>query len=207
VPPKQKHREPIIDASVRLFRRNGYSATGINDIVEHSRSPKGSLYHYFPGGKTSIAVAAVEEAGRRVCATLEELAKRCSSTSELIRSHAALLGKWMRASGYRDGCPMTTVLLELAPEDRAVTAAGRRAYADRVAILRQKLVDDGFTPQQAGRLASLCTSALQGALIETRVQRSAAPLNIAAEELSNLLGSHQVRRQLPASGSGVPRSP
>jgi len=37
----------------------GYACTGLNDIVDASGAPKGSLYHYFPAGKASIAVAAV----------------------------------------------------------------------------------------------------------------------------------------------------
>ena len=43
-----------------LFRRQGYAGTGLNDIVELSGAPKGSLYHYFPDGKASIAEAAVD---------------------------------------------------------------------------------------------------------------------------------------------------
>ena len=187
MPPKQKHRRPIIDSAVTLFRRNGYAATGLNDIVEDCGAPKGSLYHYFPDGKASIAAAAVEEAGRRVCETLAELAERAPTTGALLLAHAKLLGHWMRQSGYRDGCPMTTVLLELAPEDRTVTQAGRRAYAARKKILCARLQADGRTHQEAEALASLCTSALQGALIECRVQRSQRPLTIAAEQLGRLV--------------------
>jgi TetR/AcrR family transcriptional repressor of lmrAB and yxaGH operons len=185
--PKQKHRQPIIDAAVTLFRRRGYAATGMNDIAEASGAPKGSMYHYFPEGKPSIAVAAVEEAGLRVEKTLRELADRSTSTGVLIEAHAALLGRWMAASGFRDGCPITTVLLELAPGDRAVAAAGRRAYARRVEILRGRLVADGHDALRAANLASLCTSALQGALVEARVRRSREPLRIAARELAALL--------------------
>jgi len=186
--PRQKHRQPIIDACVMLFRRRGYAATGLNDIVDASGAPKGSLYHYFPEGKTSIAVAAVEESGSRVARTLHELAASSRSAGGLLKAHAELLGKWMAKSGFRDGCPMTTVLLELAPENRAVADAGRRAYAARLEILRDKLIEDGHAEERAGHLASLCTSALQGALIEARVQRSAKPLQIAAAELAAILG-------------------
>lgn len=189
--PRQKHRQPIIDACVTLFRRRGYAATGLNDIVDASGAPKGSLYHYFPEGKASIAVAAVEETGFRVAATLRDLAASTQSTGELLRAHAELLGKWMAKSGFRDGCPMTTVLLELAPENRAVADAGRRAYATRLEILRDKLIEDGHPEPRAVRLASLCTSALQGALIEARVQRSAKPLQVAAAELADMLGKSE----------------
>src|SRR5579871_4197573 len=187
MPAVAKHRQPIINTAVTLFRRQGYSRTGLNEIVEVSGAPKGSLYHYFPLGKSSIAVAAVKEAGDRVATTLTKLAQECRSTGELLRRHAELLAGWMRASGFRDGCPITTVLLELAPGDRDVTEAGRTAYRTRVALLSEKLVADGFPRARADALAILCTSALQGALIQARVERSGRPLEITAAELARLL--------------------
>jgi TetR/AcrR family transcriptional repressor of lmrAB and yxaGH operons len=187
MPALPKHRQPIINTAVTLFRRQGYSRTGLNEIVDVSGAPKGSLYHYFPLGKSSIAVAAVKEAGVRVAATLTKLAEECGSTSELLRRHAELLAGWMRASGFRDGCPITTVLLELAPGDRDVTEAGRAAYRIRVSILADRLVADGFQRARADALAILCTSALQGALIQARVERSGRPLEITASELARLI--------------------
>lgn len=187
MPAVPRHRAPIVDAAVRLFRRQGYAGTGLNDIVDMSGAPKGSLYHYFPGGKASIAVAAVEEAGRRVAETLIKLARETHSTGDLLRAHARLLSHWMRKSGFRDGCPITTVLLELAPKERAVAEAGRKAYQARLDVIRDSLITDGVSPAQSVRLASLCVSALQGALVQARVERSGAPLEIAAEELAGML--------------------
>lgn len=187
MPAVPRHRQPIINTAVTLFRRQGYSRTVLNEIVDVSGAPKGSLYHYFPLGKSSIAVAAVNEAGNRVAATLTKLAKECCSTGELLRRHAELLSGWMRASGFRDGCPITTVLLELAPGDRGVAEAGRNAYRTRVSVIADQLVADGFPKARADALAVLCTSALQGALIQARVERSGRPIEIAAAELARLL--------------------
>ncbi len=189
LPAIAKHRQPIIDSAVTLFRRQGYGGTGLADVVELSGAPKGSLYHYFPDGKASIAVAAVEEAGRRVVETVAKLAKQTSCTGDLLKAHARLLAGWMSQSGFRDGCPITTVLLELAPKDRAVAKAGREAYAARIALLTEKLVADGFPVSRAARLAGLCTSAIQGALIQARVERSGAPLEQAADELAQMLAA------------------
>lgn len=187
MPAVPKHRAPIVNAAVTLFRRQGYASTGLNDLVDASGAPKGSLYHYFPDGKASIAIAAVEEAGRRVAETMAKLARETRSTAELLRAHARLLSGWMRNSGFRDGCPITTVLLELAPRDRGVSDAGRKAYAARLGVLRAKLVADGFSPSRAERLAVLCVAALQGALIQSRVERSGAVIETAAAELAVLL--------------------
>lgn len=187
MPAVPKHRAPIVNAAVTLFRRQGYASTGLNDLVDASGAPKGSLYHYFPDGKASIAIAAVVEAGRRVAETMAKLARESRSTGDLLRAHARLLSGWMRNSGFRDGCPITTVLLELAPKDRGVSEAGRKAYAARLGVLRDKLIADGFSLSRAERLAILCVSTLQGALIQSRVERSGAAIQAAADELAILL--------------------
>lgn len=184
---RAKHRQPIIDAAVTLFRQRGYAATGLNDLVEASGSPKGSMYHYFPEGKPSIAVAAVEEAGRRVVETIEAVAARTSSTADLLLEHATLLSGWMEKSGFRDGCPITTVLLELAPDDRAVTNAGRHAFDARLRVLRASLIDEGFDAERAEALALVCTNAIQGSLVMARVECSRRPIEQTASELGRLL--------------------
>jgi TetR/AcrR family transcriptional repressor of lmrAB and yxaGH operons len=185
----RKHREAIIDAAVRLFRQNGYSATGLADIVKASGAPKGSVYHYFAGGKPAIGEAAVREAGRRILATVQELGAGASSAGDLVRRHAELLATWMAQSGFRDGAPMTTVLLENAPQDPRITRAGREAMDAWMAELQARLEADGVVAEQASRLASLTIAALEGALVQVRVEQSARPLIVAAEELDRLFAA------------------
>ncbi|MGJ8535840.1 MAG: TetR/AcrR family transcriptional regulator [Parasphingopyxis sp.] len=185
--PPQKHKIAIVETAMNLFRKNGYAATGLNAIVEASGAPKGSVYHYFPKGKASIAEAAVLLAGERTAATLDALCTKAGSTGEAIVGHAELLAQWMKKSGFRDGCPITTTLLELSPADRAVTAAGRTAYTQRIDRLARRLMDDGFDALRARDLATLCTSALQGALIQSRIEQSGRALLVTAQELAALL--------------------
>ncbi|MBI1196265.1 MAG: TetR family transcriptional regulator [Phenylobacterium sp.] len=186
MPPPAKHRDAIVDAAVRLFRQKGYAATGLAEIVEASGAPKGSVYHYFPGGKAAIGAAAVREAGRRVLGTVRGLAESTQSAGELVTAHAELLAAWMAQSGYRDGAPMTTVLLENAPQDGPITAAGQDALRAWSGELAARLERDGVASDRAQRLASLTLSALEGALVQARVEQSGLPLIIAAQELSRL---------------------
>ena len=184
--PPRKHREAIVDAAVRLFRQKGYAATGLADIVEASGAPKGSLYHYFAGGKPAIGEAAVREAGRRVLVTVRDLGAKAGSAGELVRAHAELLANWMAQSGYRDGAPMTTVLLENAPQHPGITEAGREAHEAWTAELKARLQADGVDGARAARLASLTIAALEGALVQARIEQSSRPLVVAAEELDSL---------------------
>lgn len=182
-----KHRQSIIDAAVQLFCRQGYAATGLNDLVKASGAPKGSMYHYFPDGKPAIAVAAVEEAAQRVLKSIEDIAARTASTAELLVEHARVLSAMMEDSGFRDGCPITTVLLELVPEDQAVAEAGRQAFSARVELLRDKLIEDGYDAVTAEGLAMACTNAVQGSLVMARVESSREPIERTAMELARML--------------------
>jgi TetR/AcrR family transcriptional repressor of lmrAB and yxaGH operons len=190
-----KHRTAIVDAAVTLFRRQGYAGTGLADIVALSGAPKGSLYHYFPAGKAAIAGAAVEEAGRRVVRTIEALSAEAASAAELIRAHARTMAGWMEQSDFRDGCPITTVLLEMAPGEAAITEAGRLAYAARQRVVADRLIADGVPEAHAARLAVLSCSALQGALIQSRVDRSADAILVTGDELADLLSAAMPARQ------------
>ncbi len=184
---RAKHRDSIVRAAVTLFRRHGYSGTGLNDIVALSGAPKGSLYHYFPDGKLSIAEAAVTAAGQNLIATLEALGKNHKTAGSLVRAFAVQLAAWMAKSKFRDGAPMTTVLLETAPDDPKVTAAGRAAFEKWRGLLADRLVARGAAPVRAARLAALAVAALEGSLIQARVERSADIIVATGEELEQLL--------------------
>jgi TetR/AcrR family transcriptional repressor of lmrAB and yxaGH operons len=179
-----KHRDTIVAAAAMLFRRQGYAATGINDIVAGSGAPKGSLYHYFPGGKAQIGAAAVRFAGGLVTATLERLAGESATPGVLIRAYGAQLAGWMAASGFRDGCPIATILLEVAPAEADITAAGAEALGAWTAIIARALVAHGTTPPRAERLAALAVAAIEGSLLQARVTGSTASILTAAEEIA-----------------------
>lgn len=182
----QKHRSAIAQAAATLFRKNGYAATSMADIIKASGAPKGSVYHYFPAGKPQIAAAAVTTAGQTVQATLVELANEAKNAGAMIQAYADLLGGWLAESIWRDGSPIATALLEVATEDQAVRLAGLNAYAGWRGVMAERLVRDGVEAPAADLLAGFAISALEGALIQARVEQSDKPLIVAGEVLAAL---------------------
>jgi TetR/AcrR family transcriptional regulator, lmrAB and yxaGH operons repressor len=49
----------MLTAAIDLIRGYGLSGAGINDLVRASGAPKGSVYHFFAGGKSQIASEAL----------------------------------------------------------------------------------------------------------------------------------------------------
>jgi len=187
MPAPPKHRGAIVRAAATLFRRNGYAATGINEIADVAGAPKGSLYHYFPDGKDQIGEAAVRFAGKGLVATMEKLEQEHRTAAAMVQAYCRLLAGWMAKSGFRDGCPISTTLLESAPQSQGIALAGREAFADWRAVIARALLRDGFSRAEARRLATLTISAIEGSLILARVESSGEPIEDVARSLAVVL--------------------
>src|SRR6478672_8840866 len=76
-------RERMVRSAAQLIRRQGVSGTGMREIVTEADAPRGSLQHYFPGGKEEIVSDALlwsgEVSARRVHRSLDELTSRTPS--------------------------------------------------------------------------------------------------------------------------------
>lgn len=161
---------------MRLFRRQGYASTGLQQILAESGAPKGSLYHYFPGGKEALAEAAIELAGGMVGEMLAELAARHRSPKAFLRAYCRTMAKWMEESEFRSGCPIATTLLEAAPTAPGITAAGQRAIDGWTQIIAEVLAREGREVRDARIRAQSIIAAMEGALILARVRESARPI-------------------------------
>jgi TetR/AcrR family transcriptional repressor of lmrAB and yxaGH operons len=170
------HKANLVRAAMRLFRRQGYASTGLAQILGESGAPKGSLYHYFPDGKESLAEAAVELAARLVREKLVELAERHREPEAFLRAYAKTMAGWMEESGFRSGCPIATTLLETAPASPRITAAGVRAIEGWIEVIAGVLERAGAERHAARSRAQLVVAAMEGALILARVRRSAQPI-------------------------------
>jgi TetR/AcrR family transcriptional repressor of lmrAB and yxaGH operons len=183
---RRQHRQEIVRSAALLFRRQGYAATGTSQILAVSGAPRGSLYHYFPQGKEQIGQAAVDYAGELVTSTLTRLIEQNATPGAALREYGRLLGEWLQESGFQDGCPITTTLLELAPASEAVSAAGRRAFADWADVMSRALVAAGAEPHQAQRLATLAIASIEGALVLARVHQDRHVVTAVAKDVADL---------------------
>ncbi|MGL1418954.1 TetR family transcriptional regulator, partial [Vibrio parahaemolyticus] len=63
-------RTRALETAERLFRTQGFAATGLTQILDESGSPKGSFYFHFPDGKQQLAREVLDIYGNRVRAGL-----------------------------------------------------------------------------------------------------------------------------------------
>lgn len=180
-------RSRLITAAAQLFQEQGYAATGLSEILDRAKMPKGSLYHHFPGGKVELGAAAMERAGQVLQQTLAARLDSRGSSAEAIRAFSQDLAGWLEGSDFTKGCPVATVALEQANGEPGLVAAIRSAFEGVIQALSDQLTAEGRTPERAHRLATFCLSALEGALVLARTQRSSEPVRMAGEELAVLI--------------------
>jgi AcrR family transcriptional regulator len=61
MPAPKVNKDKAIAAIAELFREHGYHGTSYSQIIKASGLGKGSLYHYFPGGKEEIVKVVLEQ--------------------------------------------------------------------------------------------------------------------------------------------------
>jgi TetR/AcrR family transcriptional repressor of lmrAB and yxaGH operons len=171
-----RHKQNLVRTAMRLFRRQGYASTGLQQIVDESGAPKGSLYHYFPSGKEALGESAVVMAGGLIHEMLSDLAARHADPEAFLRAYCRTLAGWMEESGFQSGCPIATTLLETAPRSPGITAAGRAAIDSWIEVVGGVLAKAGMEAREARRRAQLIIAAMEGALILARIRRSARPI-------------------------------
>lgn len=188
-------RERMVVSAALLIRERGAHATAISDVLEHSGAPRGSAYHYFPGGRTQLLCEAVDYAGEHVAAVI-------AGADDGLQLLDTLIDKYRRQlldSDFRAGCPIVAVSVEAGEQDDAERMVIERAAAvfDRwTDLIAARFVADGIAPERARELAVLATSSLEGAIVLARVRRDLMPLDVLHRQLRELLAAAASGREL-----------
>jgi TetR/AcrR family transcriptional repressor of lmrAB and yxaGH operons len=169
-------RERLVDTAMRLFGRRGYAAIGLNEIVDKSGAPKGSLYHYFPDGKEQLAVAALAHGSTLFLATVNEALETNRNAAEAVRRIGTTLAGWMEGSKFRDGSPATAVTVEMAAISPAIRSQCQAGFASWQARIAATLARNGVPATEARDLALWVVASLEGAMVLARAEASAQPI-------------------------------
>ncbi|MFC7976162.1 TetR/AcrR family transcriptional regulator [Streptomyces cinereoruber] len=185
-------RDRIVVAASRLLQRQGYVGTGIKQIAQEARATLGSVYHFFPGGKEAVAVAAIEHGAGEFAALLREALDGDDDPAEAVAACARQLAHELRESGWTDGCPVTAAALETLGADSEIQRACADALRGWERLVHDKLLRCGFPAPDARELATTVVSALEGAEVAAQVGRSKEPLLVTGRQLARLVRSYEI---------------
>ena len=176
-------RERLLTAAQRLFRKRGYHATGLSDILDAALAPKGSLYHHFPGGKEAIGVCVVEKVSSGLLGLLAQSRAR-STKAVLLKTGAQMLSS-MEKTNYE----LCTLFAAFSAERKTSPQLGQavtQAYGDLTAALQALLVRDGLPARSAKDKALLVTALMEGGLLLSQAQSDSTAFKLALKEAARI---------------------
>jgi TetR/AcrR family transcriptional repressor of lmrAB and yxaGH operons len=176
----------MVTTTAKLMRRQGYYATGLNQIVAESGAPKGSIYFHFPGGKEQLAAEAIAASA----AYLDRGMRACERETALasLDLYVTEAGNLLERTDFAEGCPIATVILEAAIASPALGKACADAVEALLGRVTGWLERDGFPPETARERAQLVYAALEGTLMFAKARRSVEPLTTLRRQLPGLIG-------------------
>ena len=153
MPRPDRSRAALVDTAALLFRRQGYAATGVNQILETANVKAGSLYHHFPKGKQELAAAVVDSVGsgieRRLRAVPRQRIAGGRHRGGLDRPVGVGTG-----GDQRDGCPIEPIATESVNASPQVRDASARAFGGWCLAVTDRLRADGWPEQRPSRRRS-----------------------------------------------------
>jgi AcrR family transcriptional regulator len=186
MPRPDRSRTALVDTAALLFRRQGYAATGVNQILETADVKAGSLYHHFPDGKQELAAAVVDSVGGDIERRLRGFLDSRAPVADIVDGWIALLSSGL-ASDQRDGCPIEPIATESVNASPQVRDASARAFGGWCLAVADRLRADGWPDADADQTALAVIALIEGALILSRIAGDATALNAAKAAARTLL--------------------
>jgi TetR/AcrR family transcriptional repressor of lmrAB and yxaGH operons len=183
VPVADDSRTLLVRATARLLRDQGYTATGLAQVLAESGVSNGSLYHHFPGGMDELAEAALETSSQAVADALSRVLDDAPNTGEGVVAFLDIAE--VSADGICRGCPIAPTALESSTSPRLRTAA-TRCFDRWEDLLAGRLRADGWPADDIPQAASAALSLIEGALLLARV----------TGQISHLANAKQAARTL-----------
>jgi TetR/AcrR family transcriptional repressor of nem operon len=185
-------RERLIEIGLRQIRSTGYAATGVKEILDLAKVPKGSFYHYFPSKEAftgEVLTRYATEEQHRWEAFLND--ERFTPLKRLRRYFEDLVTVYEQPVSV-GGCLLGNLSQEVAEHSvplRAQLSEYFGYWHSAIATVLREAVEAGElrASQNPDRLANFLIDSWEGALVRMKAENNSKPLhnflNIAFNEL------------------------
>ncbi|MDF3001605.1 MAG: TetR family transcriptional regulator [Bacillota bacterium] len=184
---KSDTRNKILLTASRLFLRQGYHATGLNQIIKESGAPKGSLYYYFPNGKEELAIEAVKLTSDFI---QQKITEYLDAIDDPVESMQAFIDQIAQGIiDLKEVIPYTVSLLALETSliSEPIRESCKNAFESWENGFSAKLVKSGFDKKKADELGIIIQVMMEGALISALTKKDMTPLYHVAKYIPLLL--------------------
>lgn len=176
----EESKQRLIRCAAELFWKNGYTATGVSEILKNAELPKGSFYFYFKS-KEELGVEVITYYQSVLLEKMRELAEGRDFTDFLDAVFGFLQD---RTDGNSfSGCPFAVIGMETAISKPDVA----RSYLDTLkqfqTLFCDVLLQSGLSQPHVELLAERLFAIYQGNLLLGRIGNDSAYLERAKRSM------------------------
>lgn len=181
----------ILETASDLFYRNGYRATGINEIIDKSGVAKATFYAHYPS-KESLAVAYVRSMKEEEERALETYLKKYSAPDEKLVGMFEFALAWFQKTDYR-GCRYLNISAEITDASNPMRLESRNhytAYREVIGRLTRELKAQGgetWKGKDADKIADDILLIFAGAMAMAPLYRDPQPFRDGIASVKRLL--------------------
>ncbi len=175
--PNPQTRKNLIEAGVRMIHEAGYTATGIQDIVNAADVPKGSFYNHFES-KEAFAAAVVDTYFEQSLEFLRSFFDRDDIPAlKRLELYFSTRIQTFRSAGYTHGCMLGNLSLELADQSHIIRERLATHFNTWSALFEGCIAEAQRSgalqnPLSAAVLARFLLNSWEGALLRMRAEKS-----------------------------------
>ncbi len=178
---KELARQRLLDQGVAMLMQQGYHATGLQDLLNAVKVPKGSFYNYF-ASKEEFCMQAIEHYIEPFIRRLEAC-RQASDKDALsaLRCYFAGLTEELERRHFLGGCLLGNLMGEIGDTSEVCRETLRCVvgrYRDQLEQALAQAQKEGSvrTDRSARTLADFLIDAWQGALLRMKIEQSVQPL-------------------------------
>ena len=185
-------RERILEVATDLFYRQGYRATGINEVILKSGVAKATFYSHFPS-KDDLGLAYLGQIMESEIVHLNNSIQAAKGPLERFYAVIRSLEPWLRDTRFR-GCAFLNMASETPDPKHPLRKVGTRIYdaaRSRVETLTEELIasDAGkYGHLDAEELAAGYMVAFTGAVALAELYHAIWPVEDALKTVRRLIG-------------------
>ena len=181
-------RQHIVETAYRLFKRDGFHATGIDRIIAEADVAKMTMYRHFPG-KDGLIAEVLNWRAARFAHQLDTLAHTGETAAEKIETILDWHERWFGSPDFH-GCLFQNALAEFGDPAHPVFQAVMRQKHD----LRRRIRDilaPAMPPQRAETGALVLFMLIEGATLLARMGEDKVALQSARSTAAAMFGVPQ----------------
>ncbi len=176
-------RSRILQAAQRLFRKRGYHATGLNDILELAQAPKGSMYHHFPGGKEEIGVCVIENITTGLLGLFAQNRER--TTQAMVAKAGEQLVVVAEKTQF-EICALYSAFVAERKTSPLLGQAVAAAYGQMLDALQARMLEDGMSKRVAREKSHMAVAMLEGGSLLAQARQDASLFRAAVKQAAQI---------------------